>query len=105
MVNSNPFQMERSEIKSIGDVLREAIEETNMQGRLDELRAADLWPQIVGKHIAQQTMKPLVRSGMMTIRVVDAALRHELSMHSTLLMREFNRLMQKEVITGLRFIG
>ncbi len=97
--------MERSEIKSIGDVLRQAIEETNMQGRLDELRAADLWPSIVGADIASRTMKPLVRSGAMTIRVVDASLRHELNMHRTLLLREINRLMQKEIIISLRFIG
>lgn len=97
--------MEKSEIKSIGDVLRQAIEETNMQGRLDELRAADLWPSIVGEEIASRTMKPLVRSGAMTIRVVDASLRQELTMHRSLLLREINRLMNKETITSLRFIG
>ncbi|MDE6272072.1 MAG: DUF721 domain-containing protein [Muribaculaceae bacterium] len=97
--------MERSDIKSIGDVLRQAIEETNMQGRLDELRAADLWPRVVGADIASRTMKPLVRSGAMTIRVIDASLRHELTMHRTLILREINRLMQKEVITSIRFIG
>ncbi|MBD5176025.1 MAG: DUF721 domain-containing protein [Bacteroides sp.] len=97
--------MERSEITSIGDVLRRAIQETNMQGRLDELRAADLWPRIVGPDIASRTMKPLVRSGNMTIRVVDSSLRHELSMHRTLLLREINRLMKKEVILSIRFIG
>lgn len=97
--------MQRSEIKSIGDVLREAIEETNMQTRLDELQAADLWPQIVGSEIASHTMRPLVRSGVMTIRVIDASLRQELSMHRTLLLREINRLMQKDVIMSLRFIG
>lgn len=97
--------MERSEITSIGDVLRRAIAETNMQGRLDELQAADLWPQVVGRDIASRTMKPLVRSGNMTVRVVDSALRHELSMHRTLLLREINRLMKKEVILSIRFIG
>lgn len=97
--------MERHDIKSVGDVLRQAIEETHMQGRLDELRAADLWPEIVGSDIAAMTMKPLVRSGAMTIRVVDASLRQELSMSRTLLVREINRRMGKEVISSIRFIG
>lgn len=97
--------MERKEIQSIGDVLRQAIADNDMQGRLDELRAADLWPRIVGPGIAGQTMKPLVRSGNMTIRVVDAALRQELNMNRTRLINEINRLMQKEVIISLRFIG
>lgn len=97
--------MKRSEIQSVGDVLRQAISETDMQSRLDELRAADLWPRIVGEYVASQSMKPFVRSGQMTIRVLDASLRNELSMHRSLLMKELNRIMGKEVITSIRFIG
>ncbi|MDE5843663.1 MAG: DUF721 domain-containing protein [Muribaculaceae bacterium] len=97
--------MEYQDIRSIGDVLRQAIEETNMQTRLDELRAADLWPHIVGDHVASLTKRPFVRSGVMTIRIPDAALRHELSMHRTSLLREFNRLIGKEIIHEIRFTG
>lgn len=97
--------MDYKEIRSIGDVLRQTIEETDMQSRLDELRAAELWPQIIGEHVASLTMKPFVRSGVMTIRVVDAALRNELSMHRTRLINEFNRIMGKEVIHAIRFTG
>ncbi|MDE6811704.1 MAG: DUF721 domain-containing protein [Muribaculaceae bacterium] len=97
--------MDYQDIRSIGDVLRQTIEETNMQTRLDELRAAELWPHIVGEYVASLTKRPFVRSGVMTIGITDAALRHELSMHRTSLMREFNRLMGKEVIHSIRFSG
>lgn len=97
--------MEYQDIQSIGDVLRRTIEETNMQTRLDELRAADLWPRIVGEYIASNSMKPFVRSGVMTVRIVDASLRNELAMSRSALIREFNRLIGREVIHQIRFIG
>ncbi len=97
--------MDRKEIQSVGDVLRQAIMDNDLQGRLDELQAADLWPKIIGPDIAARTMKPLVRSGNMTIRVTDASLRHELNMNRTRIVKEINRLMKKEVISSIRFIG
>ena len=86
--------MERKEIQSVGDVLRMAIADDNLEGRLNEIKAAAAWPSIVGRHIADQTM---------TIRVPDAGLRQELSMTRSAIIREFNRIVGCEVITSLRF--
>lgn len=95
--------MDRKEIQSVGDVLRMAIADDNLEGRLNEIKAAAAWPSIVGRHIADQTMKPYVRNGAMTIRVPDAGLRQELSMTRSAIIREFNRIVGCEVITSLRF--
>lgn len=97
--------MDRKEICSVGDVLRQVITDNSMADRLDELKAADFWPAIIGEYIAEQTMKPYVRNGAMSIRVPDAALRQELTMNRTRIMQEFNRLCGHEVITSLRFIS
>ncbi|MDE5663504.1 MAG: DUF721 domain-containing protein [Muribaculaceae bacterium] len=95
--------MQRKDSCSVGDVLREVLQENNMTGRLDELKAAAAWPAIVGDHIASRTLRPYVKNGAMTIRVSDAGLRHELNMNRTSLIREFNRIVGREVITSLRF--
>ncbi|MDE6010434.1 MAG: DUF721 domain-containing protein [Muribaculaceae bacterium] len=97
--------MDRKDVCSIGDVLRLVIAESNMDSRLDELKAADAWPAIIGEHIASQTLRPYVRNGVMTIRVPDAGLRHELHMTRSALMREFNRLTGRNTITAIRFIS
>lgn len=94
--------MKRSEIQSVGDVLRMALEENDLAGRLEELKAAELWPQVVGSHLASMTLRPYIRAGTMTVRVPDASLRHELSMHRTLILREINRLLGKDLIHTLR---
>lgn len=95
--------MERKDICSIGDVLRQAIEQNNMSGRLAEIEAAAAWTSIVGQHIASMTLRPYVKNGAMTIRVPDSGLRQELTMNRSALIREFNRIVGQEVITSLRF--
>lgn len=95
--------MRRIEPQSIGDILREAIEASQVAEHLDEMRAAEQWPLIVGDEIAGMCMRPFVKAGQMTVRVPDASLRHELMMHKSNLLRDLNRFAGKEVIKSLRF--
>lgn len=95
--------MQRLEPTPIGDILRLAIQDSQMSRHFDELRAADFWPHIVGPEIADRCLRPYINGGRMSIRVPDAALRQELTMNRSGIMREFNRLAGKEVVRELRF--
>nr|QIM10853.1 hypothetical protein Muribac1_0620 [uncultured Muribaculaceae bacterium] len=97
--------MERKDSQSIGDVLRLAFQENCMQGRLDECRAVDIWPEIVGPAIAVQCRRPFVAKGIMTVGVPNASLRNELSMNRSLLIRAINRHLGKETVTQIRFVS
>lgn len=96
--------MERKNIESIGDVLRMAIEESRMTGRLDECRACDTFAAIVGPDLASQCARPQIRKGVMTVKVQRAPLRQELAMHRSSLMRAINTTLGKTVVTELRII-
>lgn len=95
--------MKRSEPESIAEVLRQAIEESDLEDRLAETRAASAWPAVVGRHIASQTGKPFVEAGVMTVSCRSASLRHELSMQKTLLMKLLNQAAGAEAVSELRF--
>lgn len=97
--------MEKKEPQSIGDVLRAAFQENDMQGRLDECRANTLWSDVVGEFIAASCRRPFTQKGVMTVGVANAALRHELSMNRSGLIRAINALIGKETITEIRFIS
>lgn len=97
--------MDRKEIRSVGDVLRQVIAENDMQDRLDELKAASGWNSIVGDYVASATSAPTVRRGAMTVRVPDAGLRHELSMHRSAIINDLNRIAGRPVIKSIRFIS
>ena len=96
--------MKRIEPESIGDVLRLTIQEGNLASRLDECRAADLWPELMGEGIARRTSRPRVSCGVMVVDTVSAALRQELNMNRSRIIELINRRLGKEVVREIRFI-
>lgn len=95
--------MKRLEPESVGDVLRQALSDQGLTDKLYETRAINLWPTIVGEHIAGLTARPIVYNGLMTIYVRNASLRQELNMSRSKLRKIINETLQREVITDLRF--
>ncbi len=95
--------MERKEVVTIGDVLRECLEKSSMQGRLDEVRACDAFPLVVGDHIASLCRRPVMKSGTMTIGTVNASLRSELNMSRGRIAKGINEILGKEVVKEILF--
>jgi predicted nucleic acid-binding Zn ribbon protein len=97
--------MKRIDPESAGDVLRKLLEEENMISRLEEYKAIDLWPRIVGLQLSRQTSRPTVKAGVMTIGVPAAPLRQELAMNRSQLVELINKALGKEVIKDIRFVS
>ena len=95
--------MERKKPESVGDVLRALLEETELQNRMDELKAIELWHEISGSQIASECGKPSVKNGLMTIGVKNASLRNELHMNRSSLKNHINIHLGKEIIKEIRF--
>lgn len=96
--------MKRYDPESLGDVLRDTLQEAGLTERLLETQAAAVWPRVAGSYLAEQTGKPYVRAGVMQIRVPGASLRHDLNMNRTTLRNLINREVGKEIISELRFV-
>lgn len=97
--------MKRSEPESVGEVLRRLLEESQLQERLDELKAVELWPKTVGETIALECGKPTVKNGIMSVGVKNASLRNELHMSRSTLRRIINQEIGKETITEIKFVS
>lgn len=95
--------MDRKEPESIGEVLRNLLEETSLQSRIDELKAIDLWPRIVGHDIAVLCKKPTADKGVMKISVPNASLRQELHMNRTKIKNAINSELGKQSIIEIKF--
>lgn len=97
--------MQRHTPQSVGDVLRDLLEETSLQNRMDELKAVELWPSVVGQEISSLTSKPVVEKGVMKIGVTNASLRNELNMNRSRLKDIINKNLGKTIITEIKFIS
>lgn len=95
--------MERRESQSIGDILRLALQENCMQDHLDGFKAAEAWHEIMGDPLSAQCGKPVVKEGIMTVGVPNAALRHELAMSRSRIIRAINERLAKQVVSEIRF--
>lgn len=95
--------MKRVEPESVGDVLRQTLQQQGMTDRLYETRAVALWRAIVGDEIADLTARPYVNRGVMTVHVRSATLRQELNMNRSTLVRIINDSLGRKVINDLYF--
>lgn len=95
--------MERRDVVTVGDVLRECLEKSSMQGRLDEVRACDAFSLVVGSHLASLCHRPYMRNGVMTIGTSNASLRSELNMHRGGIMSGINEIVGKDVVKEILF--
>lgn len=95
--------MERKDVVTIGDVLRECLEKSSMQGRLDEVRACDAFSLVVGTHLASLCHRPYMRNGVMTVGTSNASLRSELNMRRGGIMKGINEIIGKDVVKEILF--
>lgn len=83
--------------------MRKLVESENMLPRLDERKAVQLWPSIIGRHLAALTGRPDVRNGVMTVSVPSASLRQELHASRSQLVAAINEAIGRSTLTDIRF--
>ena len=95
--------MKRYEPESLGDLLRQAIEDSLTAPKLDEIESINAWPRVIGADLARRASKPYMKNGVMTIRIQAAPLRHELNMMRSAIAAAINRETGKDTVKELRF--
>lgn len=96
--------MRKTEALSVKEIMEDYLKSRNMEGRLLERQALELWPMIVGNAINRATVERRVDNGVMSIRITSAPMRSELQMHRTALIASINKELGKDVIKEIRFI-
>ena len=86
------------DVKPLGDLIKEFYELHRGSGYLDEQRAIQAWPQVVGPFIASHTIDLYIKNGVLYSRVDSDALRNELTYSKSLLMKNLNERVGKEVV-------
>ncbi len=90
--------MKRVEPMTVGDIITKLLREDNIERQFDEQKVVYLWPEIVGQGINRYTVSRYVKNGVLYLHISSAALRNELMMSRTLLMKRLNEAVGGEVI-------
>ena len=95
--------MFRQKVESLRDVLLRNLREQGLETPLLQKRLVEAWPQVVGPVIARYTLNTYIYNQTLYIRLSNPALRSDLSMMRTELVKKLNDVAGQQIIVDIRF--
>ena len=89
------------DVRTVGELVREFYELHKGPDYVDELKVINSWKKVVGPFIASHTIDLAIRNHVLYVRVDSDALRSELSYSKSLLLKNLNDLVGKEVVSEI----
>lgn len=89
---------------TVGELIKAFYEERKGPGYLDEQKIVQEWPKVVGPFIAQYTRDVYVKNGVLRVQLTSDSLRTELSYSKSVLLKNLNALVGREVLKDIVFL-
>ena len=86
------------DVRPLGDLIKEFYELHKGADYLEEQKVIQSWPQVVGPFIASHTIDLSIKNHVLFVRVDSDALRSELGYSKSLLMKNLNERVGKEMV-------
>lgn len=90
-----------NENNSIKDVLKQFVQQHNLQGGIDKVNIKDAWKNLMGNGVNSYTKEIMLKNGTLYIELTSAVLREELSYGKEKIIKMINEEFKREVITQL----
>lgn len=94
--------MFRREVKSIRELLGQVMREEGLETPLLQKRIIDNWEVVTGKIVARYTQEKFIRNQTLFVKITNAALRADLSMMRTQLVKRLNDSVGSMVIADVK---
>ncbi len=95
--------MKRTNADTVGNIIKRYLEAEKLDTKMDELRAAELWAEVVGHGVNRYTVNRYVKDCCLYVRLSSATLRNELMLGRSILVKRINEAMGREVIKDIIF--
>lgn len=94
--------MFRRKVQTLADILQQTLRENGLETPLLQHRLIDAWPTVVGKTIDEYTGERFIKNQTLFVKILNPALRQDLSMMRTQLVKRLNEQVGALVITEVR---
>lgn len=94
--------MFRRDVKNLSDVLNLCLRQNGLEMPLQQRRLIEAWDDVVGKGIAYYTAQKFIKNQTLFVKITNPALRGDLSMMKSQLVRQLNQKVGSMVIADLR---
>ncbi|MBR1594187.1 MAG: DUF721 domain-containing protein [Alloprevotella sp.] len=96
--------MKRNAPTMLGDLLSEYLATEGLLTPLNQHRLVEAWPRIAGAAVAEQTTEAYIQGQHLCVHILSPAMRNNLSMQRSALVRRLNAAVGAPVITDIRFV-
>lgn len=94
--------MFRREVKSINDLLNMYLRHEGLETPLLQKRAIDAWDNLMGDMITRYTGEKFIKNQTLYVKIINPALRQDLSMMKTSIVQRINQAVGSQVITDVK---
>ncbi|WP_028898109.1 DciA family protein [Prevotella sp. HUN102] len=94
--------MFRRKVESLADILGKTLRDNGLEMPLMQKRAVDAWDVVTGKTVARYTAEKYIRNQTLFVKITNPALRQDLSMMRTQLVKRLNEHVGSFVIAEVR---
>jgi|LAHS01.1.fsa_nt_gb predicted nucleic acid-binding Zn ribbon protein len=94
--------MFKRDVKPIGDVLQRFLRDEGLETPLMQKRLIDAWGQVVGRMADSQTSDKYIKNQVLYVKILNPALRQDLSMMRGQLVKLLNEKVGSSVISDVK---
>ena len=94
--------MFRRKVQTLTDVLGKALRAGGLESPLLQKRIVDAWDVVVGPTVSRYTQQKYIRNQTLCVKIINPALRQDLSMMRTQLVKRLNDHVGSFVIAEVR---
>ncbi|MDQ7736395.1 DUF721 domain-containing protein [Prevotella corporis] len=94
--------MFRRKVQTLTDVLGKALRDGGLESPLLQKRIVDAWDVVVGPTVSRYTQQKYIRNQTLCVKIINPALRQDLSMMRTQLVKRLNDHVGSFVIAEVR---
>ncbi len=94
--------MFRRDVKPLGEVLMKFLRDEGLETPLQQKRLIDAWETVAGPLVARYTAEKFIKNQTLMVKITNPALRHDLSMMRTQLVRRLNEQVGAVIITEIK---
>ena len=94
--------MFRREVKPIDNLLRQYLRINGLETPLLQRRLIDSWHVVTGPTVARYTQQKFIHNQTLCVKITNAALRAELSMMRSQLVKRLNEQVGSQIIADIR---
>ncbi len=93
-----------NEFQSMKDILKDMLEESNLQKGIDQIAVKEAWLEVMGQGVMAYTDAIELKKNILIVRLTSSALREELSYGKEKIRNMMNENLNKTVINNIKLL-